>query len=108
MINLTTEMFAQFMVIIGILVFAVTIVTEVIKNLGFMKWVPTDIVVITLSMTLTLAAFFAYAQYTGLVLMWYWTLAAIICGFFVAFIAMFGWSKVKELWDRYKFNNYEE
>ena len=35
----------------------------------------------------------------------YWVVAALIGGFFVAFIAMYGWSKLKELWTRFNPDN---
>ena len=101
MINITAEASAQFVAVIGALVFAVMLITEVIKNLSFMRDVPTDIVVLTLSMLLTVVAFVAYAQCTALAVTWYMVVAAIICGFFVAFVAMFGWGKFRELWNRY-------
>lgn len=107
MISLTAETLSQLVVAIGALAFIVSVITEVIKGIGVMKKVPTDIVVIILSMVLTVVAFFAYAQYTALVVAWYWVVAALICGFFVAFIAMYGWSKLNELWTRFNPNNKE-
>lgn len=105
MISLTVESLSQLMVAIGALAFVVSVITEVIKGLGVFKKIPTDIVVIILSMVLTVVAFFAYAQYAALVVAWYLVVAAIIGGFFVAFIAMYGWSKLKELWTRFNPDN---
>lgn len=101
MISFTAEMLPQLVAAIGALAFVVSVITEVIKGIGVMKKIPTDIVVIVLSVVLTVVAFFAYAQYAALVLVWYWVVAALICGFFVAFIAMYGWSKLNELWTRF-------
>lgn len=105
MINITAEMLPQLVIAIGTLAFVVSVITEVIKGIGVMKKVPTDIVVIILSMVLTVVAFFAYAQYAALVVAWYWAVAAIICGFFVAFIAMYSWDKINELWARFNPKN---
>lgn len=105
MINITAEMLPQLVIAIGALAFVVSVITEAIKGIGVMKKVPTDIVVIVLSMVLTVVAFFAYAQYAALVVAWYWVVAAIICGFFVAFIAMYGWDKINELWNRFNPKN---
>lgn len=105
MISLTVESLSQLMVAIGALAFVVSVITEVIKGIGVFKKIPTDIVVIILSMVLTVVAFFAYAQYTALVVTWYLIVAALIGGFFVAFIAMYGWSKLKELWTRFNPDN---
>lgn len=105
MISLTVESLSQLMVAIGALAFVVSVITEVIKGIGVFKKIPTDIVVIILSMVLTVVAFFAYAQYAALVVTWYLIVAALIGGFFVAFIAMYGWSKLKELWTRFNPDN---
>lgn len=107
MISLTVESLSQLMVAVGALAFVVSVITEVIKGIGVLKKIPTDIVVIILSMVLTVVAFFAYAQYAALVVTWYLIVAALICGFFVAFIAMYGWSKLNELWTRFNPNNKE-
>ena len=105
MISLTVESLSQLMVAVGALAFVVSVITEVIKGIGVFKKIPTDIVVIILSMVLTVVAFFAYAQYAALAVAWYLAVAAIIGGFFVAFIAMYGWSKLKELWTRFNPDN---
>lgn len=105
MISLTVESLSQLMVAVGALAFVVSVITEVIKGIGVFKKIPTDIVVITLSMVLTVVAFFAYAQYAALVVTWYLIVAALIGGFFVAFITMYGWSKLKELWTRFNPDN---
>ena len=105
MISLTVESLSQLMVAVGALAFVVSVITEVIKGIGVLKKIPTDIVVIILSMVLTVVAFFAYTQYASLVVTWYLIVAAIIGGFFVAFITMYGWSKLKELWTRFNPDN---
>ena len=105
MISPTVGSLSQLMVAVGGLGFVVSVITEVIKGIGVFKKIPTDIVVIILSMVLTVVAFFAYAQYASLVGTWYLIVAAIIGGFFVAFIAMYGWSKLKELWTRFNPDN---
>lgn len=105
MISLTVESLSQLMIAVGALAFVVSVITEVIKGIGVFKKIPTDIVVIVLSMVLTVVAFFAYAQYAALVVTWYLIVAALIGGFFVAFITMYGWSKLKELWTRFNPDN---
>lgn len=107
MSNLMIENLSQLMITIGALAFVVSVITEVIKGIGVLKKIPTDIVVTVLSMVLTVAAFFAYAQYASLVVAWYLVVAALICGFFVAFITMYGWGKLNELWIRFNPNNKE-
>ena len=88
--------------IVGILAFVVSVIVEVTKNLPGFKVIPTDLEVIVLAIVLTLVAFFAYMSYANLAITWYFVVGAIIAGFFVAFIAMYGWSKLTELYSRFK------
>ena len=90
------------LLIIGVLAFLVSLIVQVIKNVGFLKRVPTDAVVIVLSILLTVVLLLAYASYMALVILWYYILAAIIAGFIVAYVAMFGWSKLYALYVRFK------
>jgi hypothetical protein len=39
-------------------------------------------------------------QYIHVAILWYMILASIMAGFIVAFISMFGWEKITELWKR--------
>lgn len=105
MINVTASTLSQVVIAIGALAFVVSVITQVVKSIGIMNRVPTDVVVVLLSIILTVIAFFAYAQYASVAVVWYLILAAIICGFFVAFITMYGWSKLAELWTRFNPNN---
>lgn len=87
--------------IIGALAFVVSVVTQVIKGVGVCSKIPTDILVFVLSIGITVAAFVAYMQYIQTSILWYMILAAIIAGFIVAFVAMYGWEKLSELWKRF-------
>ncbi len=87
--------------IIGTLAFMVSVITQVIKGIGVFSKVPTDIVVFVLSIGITIAAFIAYMQYIHMTILWYMILAAIMAGFVVAFVAMYGWEKLSELWKRF-------
>lgn len=88
--------------IIGVLAFMVSTITQVIKGVGVFSKIPTDILVLVLSIGITVAAFVAYMQYIQQTILWYMILAAIMAGFLVAFVAMFGWEKLTELWKRFK------
>lgn len=87
---------------ISILVFLVSVITEVTKRLPFLNKIPTDLEVFVLSIGFTLAAAFIFASYKAIAITWYFILAAIIAGFFVAFVAMYGWTKLYELWQRFQ------
>lgn len=86
--------------VIGILAFLVSVVTQVFKGVGFLSMIPTDALVLVLSIGITVSAFVAYMQYIQMTILWYMILAAIMAGFIVAFVAMYGWEKLSELWKR--------
>lgn len=87
---------------IGFLAFIVSVIVEVIKELPIFKKVPTDFVVLLLSIVITLAASLAYMNYYTIIITWYLVVASVIAGFIVAFIAMYGWDKLSALYDRFK------
>lgn len=80
---------------IGALVFVVNIVTEVLKKFTA-EIIPTNFVVVLLSIVLTMLTFIAWCDTYGIVVLWYYILAALVVGFFVAYAAMFGFDKLKE------------
>ena len=82
--------------IVGILVVLTNIVVQVLKKATWEK-LPTNILAIIVSMVLTLVAFFAYCQIRGVAVLWYMVVAAIVVGFMVAYAAMFGFDKLKEV-----------
>ena len=87
--------------IIGVLAFAVSVITQVFKGVSGLKKIPTDILVFVLSIGITVMAFIAYMQYIQQAILWYMIIAAIMAGFLVAFVAMYGWEKAAELWKRF-------
>ena len=88
--------------VIGALAFIVSVITQVFKGVGVLAKIPTDILVLVLSIGITVTAFVAYMQYIQQTIIWYMILAAILAGFLVAFVAMYGWGKFAELWSRCK------
>ena len=87
--------------VIGALAFIVSVITQVIKGIGIFNKVPTDILAFVLSIGITVIAFIAYMQYIQMAILWYMILASVIAGFVVAFVAMYGWEKLSELWKRF-------
>ena len=87
--------------VIGAIAFIVSVITQVIKGVGVFAKIPTDGLVLVLPIGITVAAFVAYMQYLHMTILWYMVLAAIMAGFVVAFVAMYGWEKLSELWKRF-------
>ena len=96
-----TSIIMIILAVIGAIAFIVSVITQVIKGVGVFAKIPTDGLVLVLSIGITVAAFVAYMQYLHMTILWYMVLAAIMAGFVVAFVAMYGWEKLSELWKRF-------
>lgn len=87
--------------ILGVLAFAVSLITEVLKDLPGIKKMPTKAFVILVSLIVTVAALAVYVAYAGIPLLWYYVVLAVFAAFVVAYISMYGWDTLKELKDRF-------
>lgn len=106
MIEIILQHFAALMTIIGLLVAITNIIVEVFKNI--FKTLPTNILVLVVGVFLTMIAFFAWLNYSGIVLVWYYVFAALIVGIMVAYAAMFGFDKLKEIFKNVKDQTYDD
>ena len=82
--------------IIGALVALTNIVVEVIKKITWDKF-PTNLVATIVAEILTIVTFFAYTSYKSINVVWYSVVSAIVVGIMVAYAAMFGFAKLKEI-----------
>lgn len=83
-----------------LLVFATTIIVEVIKSL-FTK-LPTNFLVVIVAIVITMLALFIGAAILEITVMWYYAVGAVVLGIFVAYAAMNGFDKFKEAWEKLK------
>lgn len=93
---------SQVLILIAALAFVVSVITQVTKELPGLDKLPTNLQVIVTAMVLSVLVVVIYCQYASIRLLWYYIVAALVLGFFVSFVAMFGWSELNELWKRYK------
>ena len=103
-----STLLTQVILVVSLLAFSVSVITQVIKGVSIFEKVPTDLLVFLLSIFLTVLFVVAYAQYKSVVLVWYMYVSAVLLGFFVAFVSMFGWEKFSSLWGRFKGPGMEE
>lgn len=101
-LTLITNNLVILMTVIGLMAFLVSAITEVTKNIGVLKRIPTDLQVIVLSATLCLVAYFAYTSYFNIEIQWYCVTGCLIAAFIVSFVAMYGWEKLSVLYNRFK------
>lgn len=87
--------------ILGALAFAVSIITELLKDMPGIRKVPTKAFVILVSLIVTVAALLIYVAYAGIMLLWYYIVIAVFAAFVVAYISMYGWDTFEELKNRF-------
>lgn len=88
---------ADWVVIVGVLVFLVNVIVQVTKEMVPIK---TDYYVLGLSIILSVLGYFVYLGYSSSRFVWYYLVVAIIVGFFVCYVAQNGWEKFIRLWEQ--------
>lgn len=78
----------------------VSTVTQVVKSWPGLDKLPTSVVVIVLSLVLCPVTFVALMAWMDREITWYMVFACMIGAFIVALVAMDGWERLKEIWDR--------
>lgn len=87
--------------LLSALTFMVNIIVELTKNVGILKKVPTDAYTIVLSVALTCVSYFIIIGNLGVAVVWYEIVLAILAGFPIAYISMYGWEKMNSIWQRF-------
>ena len=82
--------------VLGVLVALTNIIVEVLKKVTYDK-LPTNVVAVLVAIVLTILAGLALFQIKGIAVTWYLILALVVLGFMVAYSAMFGFDKLKEI-----------
>ena len=90
--------------VLGVLAFMVSIVVQVIKELPKLNKIPTSIVALATSLILCPVAVVVMCTYYKIVITWYYIFASFLAAFIVYLVATGGWEKVKDIWDRTKYN----
>ena len=84
--------------VMAVLVFATTIIVEVIK--GLFPKVPTNFVAVIVALIVTVLAILILCTVMEITVMWYYAVGAVVLGLFVSYAAMFGFDKFKAAWDK--------
>lgn len=82
--------------IIGVLVALTNVIVEVAKKATWDK-LPTNIVALIVAEVLTLGSGIAYCQIESVAITWYIVAGLIVGGCMVAYAAMFGFDKLREI-----------
>lgn len=86
--------------VLACLVFGVNIIVEVIKK--NIPRLPTTLLSTIVSLAVTVIVFFAWSSYVNLSVRWYHVVGSVLLGLFVAYAAMFGFDKFKQVLEKMK------
>ena len=102
------ELFMQYvtyaLVAVGVLAFLVAAIVQVIKEMPWLREIPTSVVALAVSMILCPLAVIIACQYFRIAMVWYYLVASVIAAFIVYLVATGGWDRVAGIWDRTKYN----
>ena len=99
-VNEMMQYLSYFLAAIGAMAFLVSVITQVIKSWPGLEKLPTQAVVIILSLVLCPAALVALMSWQKQPITWWMMFACFMAAFIVALVSMDGWERLKELWDR--------
>ena len=85
---------------LAVLVFATTIVVEVVK--GLFPKIPTNFVAVVVAEVLTVLAVLALCAIMEIAVMWYYMVGAVELGLFTGYASMFGFDKFKTAFEKLK------
>ena len=103
-VNVMMQYVTYGLALIGVLAFLVSIIVQVIKELPGLNQIPTSIVALVTSLILCPMALVIMCTYYKIVIIWYYVFASFLAAFIVYLVATGGWEKVKDIWDRTKYN----
>ena len=102
-INTIMQYGSYLLIAIGVMAFIVSVITQVIKSWPGLDKLPTSAVVIVLSLVLCPLTLVMIMAYLNQPMVWYMIVACVIVAFLVALVAMGGWEKISEIWQRTKY-----
>ena len=97
------QLLTYLLMAIGCAAFLVSVITQVIKDMPFLKKIQTNVVALVLSLIICPIAVIIACQYFNIVITWYYIFASFIAAFIVYLVSTGGWEKVSEMWTRTRY-----
>lgn len=98
------QLITYLLIAIGVAAFLVSAITQVIKEMPYVKKIQTNAVALAVSLIICPIAVVIACQYFKIVITWYYIFASFIASFIVYLVSTGGWEKVSQMWNRTKFN----
>ena len=102
-VEILMQLLTYLLIAIGCAAFLVSAITQVIKDMPFLKKIQTNVVALAISLILCPVAVIIACQYFNIVITWYYIFGSFIAAFIVYLASTGGWEKVSEMWNRTKY-----
>lgn len=105
MLNLIVQNSMALLAALGLLAFMVNIITELTKDIGSIKKIPTKLYVIIVSIIVNFLSLVVCNRIESKAINIFYFIVAFLASFVVAYISMYGWDTFNELKDRFIIKN---
>ena len=102
-VEILMQLLTYLLIAIGCAAFIVSAITQVIKDMPWLKRIQTNVVALAVSLIICPVAVIIACQYFNIVITWYYMFASFIAAFIVYLVSTGGWEKVSEMWKRTKY-----
>lgn len=99
--NIIIQNLSIILLVVAVLCTLITAITEFIKEFGPLKKVPTNLVVLVISLVVCTLAFFSALSYFAIQFVWYYLVAVIFASIIIAILCCKGWEYFFTLWKRF-------
>ena len=98
------QLLTYLLIAVGVAAFLVSAITQVIKEMPFLKKIQTNAVALAVSLRICPVAVIIACQYFDMIITWYYIFASFIAAFIVYLVSTGGWEKVSAMWNRTKYS----
>lgn len=98
------QLLTYLLIAVGVAAFIVSAITQVIKEMPYLKKIQTNAVALAVSLIICPVAVIVACQYFDIIITWYYIFASFIAAFIVYLVSTGGWERVTEMWNRTKYN----
>lgn len=95
------ERLSLFLIAVAVICTVITVITQFTKEIGFLKKIPTSLQVLITSIVVCEVFLFGILSHYSIAFVWYYPVAILFAAFLIAYICMFGWEKLIEMFKRF-------
>lgn len=92
---------AIILTVVGILTFMVVIIVEMIKDIKWLKDIPTKLLALIVSFCVVAGAMLLYLEALEEAFVWWYLVAAFFAAFIVGHLSINGWDNLYDIWERF-------